>query len=524
MVDPLFANVFPISYSSGLLNPSVTGQGNKLCPPIHHQDVRDDILAFFGVRDGLNITWLHAVNSPEKLVQGLSGDIMMLEADVLMRNNMVNGTPVMAHPPDVDSNLTLHSFLTQTTKSTKGIKLDFKTIEVVEPSLKMVQNLTFGQEVKIPIWLNADILPGPCYDKICVPVDHARFLSLCKSYFPNGTLSISWTTGKNMTAPENFYNWSQVLSMGQLVFQISQPITFPVRANLVGRSWEQLRWLLDLSETFTITIWSSTTDNPNVQDVVALRYNVSDKRRIYYDLPPDQEKAFKDALASSSDRNKGDSLNFPWKPTAYKDCKDVLTGHNSVMFSGEGGQVVSEKVLYKVSADEFSQIVGKVSFIETGGEDGERSVTIMLHVKDVTGTAIDSNPLVALVLHRSGDFQLSSTNGDVKRGSIQSETGVFKFVIIESSSDGRQRSFSCDITAQDEEEQKVSVSLTTESDPVGGYVLIRAGAQPDAILVQDVSIALAMPETAGGSPVLVQNWFKIFAVILSGFFYMFLQI
>ena len=423
---------------------------------------------------------------------------MMLEADVLMRNNMVNGIPIMAHPPDVDSNLTLHSFLTQTTKSTKGIKLDFKTIEVVEPSLKMVQNLAVRKEVKTPIWLNADILPGPCYDKVCVPVDHTRFLSLCKSYFPNGTLSISWTTGKDMTAPENFYDWSQVLSMGQLVFQISQPITFPVRADLVGRSWEQLHWLLDLSETFTITIWSSTTDNPNVQDLVSLWNNFSDKRRIYYDIPPDQEKAFKDALASSSDSNKGESENFPWKATANKDCNNVLTGHNSVMFSGEGGQVVSEKVWYEVSADEFSQIVGKVSFIKTGGEDAERSVTIRLHVKDATGTGIDSSPLLTLVLYRKGDFQFSLTNGDFKQGSVQSVTGVFKFMIVESSFNGRQRSFNCDITAHDNKEEKVSVSLTTESDPVGGYVLIRAGAQPDAILVQDVSIALAMPEIAGG--------------------------
>ena len=120
MVDPLFAHVFPMSYSSGLLNPSATGQESKLCKPIHRQDARDDILAFFGVRDALDITWLHAVNSPEKLEQGLSGDTMMLEADVLMRNNIVHGTPVMAHPPDVDSNLTLHSFLLKTTNSTKG--------------------------------------------------------------------------------------------------------------------------------------------------------------------------------------------------------------------------------------------------------------------------------------------------------------------------------------------------------------------------------------------------------------------
>lgn len=142
----------------------------------------------------------------------------------------------MAHPPAVDSNLTLADFLKQTTTSSKGIKLDFKTIVVVEPSLTMIENMTFGRDVKNPIWLNADILPGPCYDKICVPVDHFRFLSLCKKYFPKATLSISWTTGYNMTPAENYYNWSQAISMGKLVSQISRPITFPIRAVLVKRS------------------------------------------------------------------------------------------------------------------------------------------------------------------------------------------------------------------------------------------------------------------------------------------------
>lgn len=48
----------------------------------------------------------------------------------------------MAHPPAVDSNLTLADFLKQTITSSKGIKLDFKTAVVVEPSLKMIENMT----------------------------------------------------------------------------------------------------------------------------------------------------------------------------------------------------------------------------------------------------------------------------------------------------------------------------------------------------------------------------------------------
>lgn len=37
----------------------------------------------------MDITWLHAVNSPDKLEEGHSSNIMMFEADVLMRNNQV---------------------------------------------------------------------------------------------------------------------------------------------------------------------------------------------------------------------------------------------------------------------------------------------------------------------------------------------------------------------------------------------------------------------------------------------------
>ncbi|KAJ7386407.1 hypothetical protein OS493_008531 [Desmophyllum pertusum] len=470
-----------IAATLGLLYPSVTGE--ETCKFTHHQDARDDILAFFKLRDALDITWLHAVNSPERLQQGLSGETMMLEADVLMRNNMVNGTPVMAHPPDMDSNLTLASFLRQTTASTKGIKLDFKTIMVVEPSLKMIQNVTSGQEVKNPIWLNADILPGPCYDKVCVPV-----------------------------APSNSCPSVKVLPMGQLVSQIAQPVTFPVRAILVRRSLKQLHWLLDLSQTFTITIWSSTTDDLDVQDIVALRQSVLDKRRIYYDLPPDQEKAFKDALASNSDGREDGRDFFTWKAArATKHCKDVLVGHNNVMFSGDGGQVISKNVLYKISAKYFQQISGIVSFIDTGGVNNKRSISIKLHVKDITGKVTNSQ-VVTLVLHSNGIFQLSINDADKKQGSVQSETGVFEFVIWESSSDGKKRSFKCEITAKDSEGDVAFVTLATESEPMGGHMLISAGTQSDAILVQNVETVLGASHTAGAGT--AQCFLRISAAII----------
>lgn len=75
---------------------------------------------------------------------------MMLEADIVM-GKLVNATssediPIMAHPPANTSDLSLEDFLTKvydynnnnvsTTK--KGVKLDFKTIEVFEKSSSLL--------------------------------------------------------------------------------------------------------------------------------------------------------------------------------------------------------------------------------------------------------------------------------------------------------------------------------------------------------------------------------------------------
>ena len=312
-----------------------------------------------------------------------------------------------------------------------------------------------------------------------------------------------------MTPAENYYNWSQVLMMGKLVSQISQPITFPIRAVLVKRSWKQLHWLLDLSETFTITIWSSVYDKLDAQDLVELRRSVADKRRIYYDLPPDQDKAFKDALKSpGSNYNKDGAERFPWTAIAAKRCKDVIVGGNSVMFSGDGGLVISKKILYKVYARYYLFVNGICSFIKTNGPDEKRSITIRMHAENITGsvtnttekaTSLNHGKITTLVLHSNGVFQMTINGVDTEGGSVKSETGAFKFTIVESSVDGKHRTFKCEITAQDSKEEKASVSLTTKSEPMAGHVLISTGAQSGAILVQNVESLVAAEATGGAS-------------------------
>lgn len=49
----------------------------------------------------------------------------MIEADVLLRSHDPQ-EPIMAHPPNTDSDITLREWLKVVAESDKGIKLDFK--------------------------------------------------------------------------------------------------------------------------------------------------------------------------------------------------------------------------------------------------------------------------------------------------------------------------------------------------------------------------------------------------------------
>ena len=120
----------------------------------------------------------------------------MIEADVSAGED---GEPIMAHPPDTQSDLSLILFLETVLEAVeaggarKGIKLDFKSLDILQPSLETLKRL----EVRLtfPVWLNADILTGPGGRP---PVEAAVFLQLCTTYFPTVTLSTGFTTGSGL--------------------------------------------------------------------------------------------------------------------------------------------------------------------------------------------------------------------------------------------------------------------------------------------------------------------------------------
>lgn len=253
-------------------------------------------LKYFNKTDAKDITWAHAVNSKEKLEKFLKTDILMFEADVIMKYNKNDTEPVMAHPPANDSDLTLRAFLESLKLTRKGIKLDFKSLMAVQPSMSVVQSV-YGSTDK-PLWLNADILIGPgSNSQSNPPVDPQDFIKTCTTTYPSATLSLGWTTEWYEGITSDGYTQSMVEEMESICRNTTQVITFPIRAIYVRRSWGPLKWLLDTSIRYTLTIWSAVDDDVQVEDLVWLTKQI-DKRRLYMDLPSELDDAFRKALAS----------------------------------------------------------------------------------------------------------------------------------------------------------------------------------------------------------------------------------
>ncbi|XP_029803647.1 protein FAM151A isoform X2 [Suricata suricatta] len=237
-------------------------------------------------RDGLLVTWYHAANSQKEMEAALSSDAMVLEADVNIEGlNTANetGVPIMAHPPAIYSDNTLQQWLEAVLASSqKGIKLDFKSLKAVGPSLALLRRLTEDGRVQRPVWINADILRGPNVP-ISTEVNATQFLALVQENYPEATLSPGWTTLYVPLFPNRTYTRAMVEKMQGLVGALPQKVTFPVRAVMVRAAWPHFSWLLGQSQRYSLTLWQGASDPVSVDDLLYVRDN-SASHQVYYDL------------------------------------------------------------------------------------------------------------------------------------------------------------------------------------------------------------------------------------------------
>ncbi|XP_071760617.2 protein FAM151A [Centroberyx gerrardi] len=246
--------------------------------------------------DGLLATWYHRANNKSEMNKALASDVMILEADVTVEGfGTANQKPVpiMAHPPDIYSDNTLDQWLEAVLDSSKGMKLDFKSLASVGPSLDLLDKKNRSRGINRPVWLNADILRGPNMPDFLPPVNGTRFLQLIQEKFPDVTLSPGWKVAYAPPIFTDTYTRSMVEEMYEMVKDVHQQVTFPTHALLVRSGWQHLSWLLSQSPRFSLTLWQGSI-HPSVDDLLFVRDN-SHPARVYYDIYEPTLSAFKQA-------------------------------------------------------------------------------------------------------------------------------------------------------------------------------------------------------------------------------------
>ncbi|XP_076408177.1 protein FAM151B isoform X2 [Peromyscus maniculatus bairdii] len=287
--------------------------------------------------DGAEIIWYHAANHKSQMHEALKSAAHMIEADVLLPSDgSEHGQPIMAHPPETNSDNTLQEWLAEVMKTNKGIKLDFKSLAAVRASMLFLQNVR--QHLQRPVWMNADILPGP--NGSSKVVDARAFLDTVTSFFPDVTFSLGWTTGWHPEKVNEGYSWTMVKEMDYICSGLTQPVTFPVRAALFRQSSSQLLWLLKKSnrrsscthrdtstfqsiacnykgcgilqvsssqklavyivvylmmEWYSLTIWTGKDDSYTTDDLLYIR-DCFNKTQVFYDILEPQNHEFKHAI------------------------------------------------------------------------------------------------------------------------------------------------------------------------------------------------------------------------------------
>ena len=132
--------------------------------------------------------WAHSTSSVAQMHSAMTDHrITAVEADILIGTAMGNlensgiAEPIMAHPPDRESDMSFAHFMNlamQNKQLQKHVKLDFKEIETTQPCLDILRNLTFESNGKF-IFLNADIIPGPGRTHEDITVSASHFLDQC---------------------------------------------------------------------------------------------------------------------------------------------------------------------------------------------------------------------------------------------------------------------------------------------------------------------------------------------------------
>lgn len=225
------------------------------------------ILEAVGVARPGDVGWIHGANSQADLLRGLTDEnVHFVEGDI----SAADGKVVMAHPPVTQSDLPFEEWLDGTVEAGKGAKLDFKSPDVMEHCLNYARQRAQGW---IPLFVNADILPGPGGGS--PRFEPKEFLRLCQELLPQAVLSLGWTVSDRGIG----YTPEMLAEMRALLVDVDAPVTLCFHAWYLLTSWPEVKWLLDETD-YTLTVWGKIAD----PELLRWLRTYANPRRCFYDV------------------------------------------------------------------------------------------------------------------------------------------------------------------------------------------------------------------------------------------------
>jgi len=228
-------------------------------------------------------TWAHSIVSKDLLERTLEDpNITAIETDILLgydttttheegtTNELGHKIPIMAHPPDTESDLSVGTFLERIRTTQHHIKLDFKQQVVVPPTLELLQAMLRQDANNChtrTFFFNADILPGPGMEDPTVPAKPFLETTTAFKTLPGTTVALSLGWKVDVCSPYG-YTHTHMAQMNEVlqkyVVDTKIPIVLAVNARLLAKSPPEpfLNFLLATRQRRQLLIWTGSGEPP----------------------------------------------------------------------------------------------------------------------------------------------------------------------------------------------------------------------------------------------------------------------
>ncbi|XP_072045274.1 uncharacterized protein [Amphiura filiformis] len=321
--------------------------------------------------DGIEISWASGVNTRDTLLEVMKDFlVMMLEADIdfITSSDKKTKTPIIINsetkPGDFSGDMTMVEWMSKISKySNKGMKLNFKDDEALRVAFPLLY--TMKETLHAPIWIHADVVAGPNNPKVTV---HAKNLLDIIKEFPKVTLSLGWSTEWDPDGHQFSYTWREVINMAKVCAPIRQHVSFAVRAVFAVRSIRQLKWILSLTNRFTITVWANKYDILAIPELYHFRKNM-DPKKVYYNLPLNMVEGLR-KVSAEQEKDTGKQGRIAkwdrtiWQPMLLQSASLAFMGSEQVVIDGPGSWLVS-RIPYQpeLQRTRTTVVSGKIQFL-----------------------------------------------------------------------------------------------------------------------------------------------------------------